>query len=217
MTIANYEIDLPTLERYREGKWLADDNINGFLFYYTTENEDVLVFKTLLYSFYNEFGYSRVKRFTLPRYIGCRSIFERSYLFFPIHLLNHWALVVYIKSLNQLVYIDSIMKDNPNYILNKIKDYLQEENNSKCEGRYNIDPTFVNLKDCPQQNNSIDCGVFVIAAVLSVLDNSTVLATSPLSSRHLMYSQSDIKRLRENILQYMIANRQEGSFEMLIF
>ena len=80
---------------------------------------------------------------------------------------------------------------------------MQKENSYKFEGKYLVDPVLINL-DCPQQSNGVDCGVFVIAAVVSILHNAEATFSNPLNEQHLMYSQYDIKRFRENILQYMI-------------
>jgi ubiquitin C-terminal hydrolase len=101
-------------------------------------------------------------------------IFQKTLLFFPIVLREHWRLVVVIRpgvvddNENRpcVLYLDSLPEDveDVSYIYRTIISYLAEEWETKGKG---VSPWDVGIKrtsypDIPKQVNTYDCGVYLV-------------------------------------------------------
>jgi len=121
---------------------------------------------------------------------GCHSVLgwhkdvnllSKRLLIFPIHQeLSHWCLAVADVAATQLVYFDSLAKDN-DHCLKVLNDYLQNR----------IGQCFLvkQEKDIPRQTNSSDCGVFICMYARCLAEKSAFC-----------FSQTDIPSIRKQIV-----------------
>lgn len=100
-------------------------------------------------------GYQYVRRWTKAKDIfACKKIFA------PIHLNSHWSLICVNFDEKSIKYYDSLKRTNFT-CLNTILNYLIEEHKDKKNEEFDFDGwCLANVRDCPQQLNSYDCGVF---------------------------------------------------------
>ncbi|XP_029344967.1 uncharacterized protein LOC100573040 [Acyrthosiphon pisum] len=134
-----------------------DEVINKFMDVITERSPDtVYAFNTFFYKALSANGYSHVSRWTKKI-----DIFSKQKLFIPIHIKNHWCLVYVCFPQKSIKYYDSKGGCNMN-CLKLIMDYLMFEHIDKKEEVFNPKGwLLMNVKNCPQQLNTWDCGVFV--------------------------------------------------------
>eukprot|EP00727_Mastigamoeba_balamuthi_P000298 m51a1_g10265 putative sentrin-specific protease (860) ;mRNA; r:18261-22058 len=114
-------------------------------------------------------AYSRVERWTRGT-----NVFERDYLFIPIHEREHWSLVVAClregfgndrEAGRCLLFLDSLSSTSTSVTSKRIRAWLSSEHRSRfkdspevftCENMPAIAP------EVPRQTNYTDCGVFLL-------------------------------------------------------
>ena len=109
--------------------------------------------------------YSQLKRFGLEE--GCRrtvrwtpaDLLKKELIFFPIHHLDHWSLIIIETGSRTVHYFDSLEGSRRNSSAPGImKRYIEKQHQKMGEEavyRVNI------REDAPLQHNGVDCGVFV--------------------------------------------------------
>ena len=119
------------------------------------------------------------------------------YLFFPIHLGNHWGFAYASTGTRRLYYLDSVYGyDKGMTVLGKLQKYIyQEEKRLKGDNPlFPVTPFRLTVfSNCPQQTNGVDCGVFLLA-------NADYISrrTSP------QFSQQDIPNIRRCIVWELV-------------
>jgi hypothetical protein len=134
-----------------------------------------------------------------------RIIFEMSQVFFPYNIDDvHWALVVANIEERTLTYYDSsydstcdisstVSKAISNNVMNNLLRYLKDEDNTYYKGNNMKNQWTMQVTKGPQQANTYDCGVFLIA-------NCVFLS----EKRELLYSQVNMDNIRKRICYYII-------------
>ncbi len=105
----------------------------------------------------SSFHYARMKKLANPPDIKCNkkkvNIYDYDFIFFPIHLTNHWALLSVDINEKSINYYDSISKDNPS-TLAVFKSYFDTK---YPQQQWKVK----NWRDIPQQKDGNSCGVLV--------------------------------------------------------
>jgi len=117
-------------------------------------------------------------------------IFEKDILFVPIHLEDHWALIVVYMKKKTILYYDSLGSVN-DPVLETILEYLAQEHLDKHQVKLEIGEwTLKNMKnESPQQHKSNDCGVFICQTI------EFLSRGAPLD-----FSQADMLMLRQRMI-----------------
>lgn len=118
----------------------------------------VYAFNTFFYWKLSTTGYSSIYRWTKKV-----DIFSKDKLIIPIHmeLINHWCLVCVDFKEKSIKYYDSLGERNFK-CMKLILFYLLMEHTHKKHRELSVNGWLLkNIKDCPQQENDWDCGVFV--------------------------------------------------------
>jgi hypothetical protein len=136
-------------------------------------------------------------------------------ILFPINSnSDHWILIVVDFNRRRVCSLDSIPSKDALHHSEKISlilSYIEQEIRAKCESQQEKD---IIVKDfetwdilsmkCPLQKNYHDCGVFLLANLLSIT-----------TTKHFNFSQEDIKRFRYLIaLQLIQKNIDANRFSM---
>jgi len=124
-----------------------------------TERSPVTVyaFNTFFYQALSNNGYSNVCRWTKKT-----DIFSKKKLFIPIHIEDsHWCLVYVSFPEKSIQYYDSMGGRNFKCLKLILKYLMLEHDNKKGEDFHPSGWLLMNVKNCPQQSNYWDCGVFV--------------------------------------------------------
>jgi len=174
--------------------WLNDQIINFFMEMLVTRSNALVSFgsRARRSYFFNSFFVDRLR---CPGYTGIHrwtknfDIFALEEIYFPINISNrHWVLVVANMIRKTLEYFDSMPGTGESYlepILTWIVDEAQLRKGTVIQrSSWTLDAR----KQCPQQTNTVDCGVFVIACADYTSDHL------PLS-----YKQRDMPILRQKI------------------
>ncbi|XP_043282359.1 sentrin-specific protease 1-like [Venturia canescens] len=112
----------------------------------------------------NSFFFTRVHlngHDTVKRWTKKIDIFLFDLILVPVHLGNHWCLIVIRMNEKEIHYYDSLKGDRTRYLDSMLK-YLVAE--AKEKKRKEIIPQEWKLtikKEIPVQENNYDCGVFV--------------------------------------------------------
>ena len=106
----------------------------------------------------------------VARWTKKHDIFSRDVLIFPINdmLLKHWYLVIVLKPSSEyptIALLDSYYPDGSasthNIIIEDIKSYLHLEAKMKNK-KFKHENVKITFPKVPQQQNNIDCGVFLL-------------------------------------------------------
>ncbi|NWR81808.1 SENP2 protease, partial [Centropus unirufus] len=152
--------DIRTLEGRH---WLNDEIINFYMNLLVERSKKegypaIHAFSTFFYPKLTSGGYRAVKRWT--RNVD---LFKQDLILIPVHLMEHWTLVVIDTRKKTIKYFDSVGLDGSRICKTLFK-YLQEESwetrklelNSSEWTLHSMEP-----HEIPQQWNGSDCGVFV--------------------------------------------------------
>jgi len=176
-----YSVTLQSFRRLRDGEWLNDEVINGYM---------DLLFKNVLdrnlpkIHFYrtffftqlmdqkatNTYTYNNVKRWS--RHAPDENIFALNKLFIPINIeRNHWFCVVVNFEKKIIQCYDSIRGRGRMTEMIYILQYLQDEWRSKNPDNHDLpqmsDWNLIDTtNDTPQQENDRDCGIFTCMFML---------------------------------------------------
>ena len=106
---------------------------------------------------YAKWGYERVKSWTRRE-----DIFSKDILLIPIHLGNHWTLVIVDLQLKQINYMNSLGHRN-DVCLALVLRYLVEEARGRKLTHFDVEQWHLsNVSNLPRQTNNYDCGVFAL-------------------------------------------------------
>ncbi|XP_065604470.1 sentrin-specific protease 2 [Cyrtonyx montezumae] len=152
--------DIQTLS---DCQWLNDEIINFYMNLLVERNKKdnypaVYAFSTFFYPKFISSGYGAVRRWT--RNVN---LFKHDIILIPIHLREHWTLVVVDVRKKTIVYFDSLGKKGDS-ICETVFHYLQGESWEKQKVKLSCSEwTHHNMEshEIPQQSNKHDCGVFV--------------------------------------------------------
>lgn len=151
--------DLNTLDGLN---WLNDEVINFYMELLKERSEQcdhlpkVHVMNTFFVPKLLQMGHSGVRRWTRKV-----DIFAYDVIPVPVHVGGvHWCMSIIHMRDKTIKYYDSM--GHPNYpVLEALKKYLHEESLDKKKVPYNTSDWSVEcVRDCPQQRNGSDCGVF---------------------------------------------------------
>ena len=141
--------------------WLNDNVVNCYLLLIQQRTSTQLalprvhIFNTFFYPRIIKNGHSGVERWT--RKID---IFSFDLILVPIHLETHWCMAVIDFRRKEIVYFDSLKRNNSQCII-ELKKYLNEESKSKGNVKYDFNIWAESApKGIPGQMNDCDCGVF---------------------------------------------------------
>ena len=136
----------------------------------------------------------------LPKRMTKTNLMGYDYLFFPIHLGNHWAFAYASTRNRKLYYLDSVYGyDKGMEVLGRLQKYIyQEELRLKGEcPLFPVTPFRLTVySNCPQQANGVDCGVFLLANADYISRRSPPL-----------FSQHDIPNIRCCIVWELVTRR----------
>ena len=161
------------LIRLNPGVWLNDEVVNFFMKLFEERESKAaaanMARKSNMYMnsfFYSKlafskggFNYNNVKRWTRKL-----NVFSYNLIFIPINAANHWTLICVSIPTKEIMYLNSLdnSKVDGKTVTSNIEMWLRMEFESK-----NISGPFkdFNVKPvrCPQQSNTDDCGVFILA------------------------------------------------------
>ncbi|XP_043269144.1 sentrin-specific protease 1-like [Venturia canescens] len=183
------EKDLQTLV---EKNWVNDEVINIYLDMIMERGnleqiqfEKVFCFNTFFFPRLHLNGEEAVRRWTKKV-----NIFKYDKVFFPIHLGNHWRMIIADFGTQIITYYDSLMGENLRH-LETVRDYITFEVVQKNEDRFKENEWKFRVdKSAPKQKNGYDCGVFVC------LYANYISVNKPFD-----YDQDDIPKLRLKISQ----------------
>ncbi|OXB83463.1 UNVERIFIED_CONTAM: hypothetical protein H355_006310 [Colinus virginianus] len=152
--------DIQTLSGYQ---WLNDEVINFYMNLLVERNKKdnypaLYAFSTFFYPKLISSGYGAVRRWT--RNVD---LFKHDIILVPIHLREHWTLVVVDVRKKTITYFDSLGKKGDK-ICETVLQYLQEESWEKQKVKLSCSEwTLRNMEahEIPQQSNGNDCGVFM--------------------------------------------------------
>ena len=167
---------------------LNDELVNAFAYLLQSHHTDCLAMSTFFWTKLTEngcFNYSNVKRWH-----RATNIFKSGLVLFPIHLPQHWALVAFAPSQDALYYVDSMeangdgddnaaaRRGQQEQVCSMISQYLECEatrlREVSAKGYVPPSGAEFSVADAadlcegqrpPQQENSWDCGVFMLAAM----------------------------------------------------
>ena len=196
--------DMHTISR---NNWLTDNVISFYYQYLKYEvfgkHTDVLLIKpTVSYMLTLLSEINDFKQSALSLRLHTRQI-----VFCPLNNESHWAILVYVRMLGRWFYYDSIQS------------LLQQQAEVLCARLYRLtsdsNPSLQNITDdewrpsfmsmqTPQQNNSYDCGMYVLAITHLLLDRYFDKHTLPvsiqlISSRSMSRSRSSSPAPRKSI------------------
>ena len=151
--------DMRTL---RDSHWLNDTVINFYMNLLMARNQTqgypaLYAFNTFFYSKLQSGGYKSVRSWT-----KAVNLFAKELILVPVHLDQHWSLVVTDLREKSIVYLDSMGLKRPD-VLAQIFQYLQDE--SIARRNVALKPLewkqhSMAAEEIPQQGNGSDCGLF---------------------------------------------------------
>ncbi|XP_073994756.1 sentrin-specific protease 1-like [Rhodnius prolixus] len=182
------QFDLDTLQ----GHNLLNDEIIDFYLKMISERsktEDhlpkVFSFSCFFYQILIRYGYEAVKSWT-----EYTNIFLFDMLMIPIHMPNHWCLVIVDFKKKLISYYDSLGGTNF-FCLHRIQQYLVEEYNTKHKLEMSMEGWIkCSVKDIPKQYNRVDCGVFCCTYADYLARNAAFT-----------FSQKDIPEIRQRMIR----------------
>ena len=137
--------------------WLNDEVINFYFHLIVAKLPKVYAFGSHFFPKLKSSGFKGVARWTKNV-----DLFSQDYILIPIHLGSHWCLAVVDVNRQSINYYDSL-GGKPQYILDLLGDYLEEEFQTKRKSQksspFGFGKYFIN--NIPQQENADDCGVFM--------------------------------------------------------
>lgn len=113
-------------------------------------------------------------------------LFNRKIIFIPIHVVNHWILYIIFFEYNTIICLNSGEKSPKGKVhstksLRKFKqifEWMNKEHKHQCGGSDNYfnenDWTFEFFQNNPIQENSKDCGVFVLVSIIYIILNGSI-------------------------------------------
>ena len=108
------------------------------------------------------------------------NIFEKQYVIVPLHLFNHWTVIIFEPIKKIIHYFDSFINKTSETSKLKVSNvvkpfikYLQREVSDKCF-QYDLKELKVKIvEEKTTQLNSVDCGLFMILYITLFLDGKS--------------------------------------------
>ena len=151
-------------DRLDQGTYLNDNLIDFFLNHFTADNKNYFVFNSFFYSTLTECSFEKVHK-----WFKSTDLFNFKYWIIPIAQNEHWILVIvtkprqafkFMSSASKIILFDSLDSRyfNPQ---KEIECFMREEWNARYgeDVQIRLPIYFLTL---PLQNNSFDCGVFLL-------------------------------------------------------
>ena len=184
----------------RENQWLDDAVINAYLNMIQSRSDDQGYPSVLFYDSFHYTFLAEGRPDFLPNCMTKTNLMGYDYLFFPIHLGNHWAFAYASTRNRKLYYLDSVYGlDKGMEVLGRLQKYIYLEE-SRLKGDHPLFPvTPFRLSvypNSPQQTNGVDCGVFLLANADHISRRSPTL-----------FSQHDIPNIRRCIVWELVTRR----------
>ncbi|KAI9801789.1 MAG: hypothetical protein M1825_003162 [Sarcosagium campestre] len=196
----DFETLLPT-DSYSSG-WLNDKIIMAYLDAIIQHGQDQSVhgatatrhnkatpryhaFNTYFYSSMRDKGVESVSRWAERAKIGGKKLLETDLIFIPLHLNVHWTLLVLTPKLRRIEYFDSFHGDKSRHVA-RIREWLQQELGDAYIASEWTSPQ----ARSPTQQNSCDCGVFLVTTAKMIM-----LGIDPLA-----VEQADIPTQRRRMM-----------------
>ena len=188
------ELTRKSLQCLRADKKLNDEVLNFYINMLIDEsdNNDIYCFSTFFYTKLVDikkcFKFTAVSRWTKKV-----NLFKFKNVLIPIHLPNHWILVQ-VNLLSSTIFNYDPTNSKKDEILNHIELYLTMEENIKCKTKRIWNK--VNVKIINPQQDSINCGIFVLGYCFKLFKNE-----NPITFNH-----SNVKQFRIGILKNILNN-----------
>jgi sentrin-specific protease 1 len=184
------------LKCLKPAEWLNDEVIN-FYFGMLQERDNLKGVKSKYFNTFfmerlrvtnNGYTYENVQRWSRKF-----DVFSLEKVYIPVHVGQHWTLVVVDLVKKGVHYYDSYISSDNGEAIDIMEDtltWLQDEARDKKETILNADEytLFPTDESVPQQENGYDCGVFTIIAAKLLSNNQS-----------LEYSQKDMGLFRTQI------------------
>ena len=156
------DINKPTFESLEDGEWVNDEVINEYASLIKKYSTDIFVFSTFFYGTLQN-SLERAQRHTKGE-----NVFKAGFIFFPIHEVNHWYLILVDNEKRQIESLDPYIYPNKKATQTartqqrkkkeNIKRYLMSLKGYPQETTYTISTR----SNIPKQRNTVDCGVFMM-------------------------------------------------------
>lgn len=164
--------------------WLNDKIINIYFALLSKKFTKVYAFTSYFYYFLNKKGYQEVAKWTKNT-----NLFAYDVILIPVHLENHWILVVINIKDKSVEYYDSLGGYNCT-VMKKVTEFIELEQAKWCK----YPKTFLRYKKkVSLQDNGYDCGVYVCMYARTCVDNK-------------QQYKGSMKHLRLKILHEILAN-----------
>ena len=159
------------LLRLNPGVWLNDEVVNFFMKLFEERESTAADLARRSNLFMNSFFYSKLALSkegfnynNVKRWTKGKNVFSYNLIFIPINAAHHWTMVIISIPSREIMYLNSLdsLKVDGKTITSNIATWLRLEFESKRLSGPFIDFT-VKAVRCPQQLNTDDCGVFILA------------------------------------------------------
>ncbi|XP_071688629.1 ubiquitin-like-specific protease 1C [Rutidosis leptorrhynchoides] len=183
------EVNYSNMDSIASKAWLSSNIMNFYIRYLqqlTSSSENA----TCKYHFFNTYFYNKLKKLNnseedsflkLRKWWKHVNIFEKAYIFLPIHESGHWSLaIICIPAKSDdlgpvVLHLDSLALHNSYSIFDNVRSFLKGEwmylQNSEDPFELPIASEIWENLDCkiidreiqvPRQRNAYDCGLFVL-------------------------------------------------------
>ncbi|KAI5279922.1 Smt3-specific protease [Ascosphaera aggregata] len=199
---------------FRQREWLNDEVINAYLALvvdYANKQRDAdkditgnktgtpqfHAFNSFFHSNLRDRGYKSVRRWAMRAKIGGEALLSVDTVFVPVHHHSHWTLIIICPKARTIENLDSLGGVSAFHV-RCVEEWLKEELGDKYKPEeWEVLPT-----RSAQQNNSSDCGVYL-------LTNAKV----KMLGKELEFGPKDIPEIRRRIVAELINGSLDGDFE----
>lgn len=144
------------LRRLREGQWLNDELINGYMHLVAEASGGNVAAMSSFFVPLLRISYARVQRWTRGK-----DVLACSKILVPVHEASHWTLAVIDLARRRLQYYDSLGGSGKR-CLQLLREWVAQEHLSKRGAALNMASwKMETVHSAPKQRNGSDCGVFL--------------------------------------------------------
>ncbi|KAI5425519.1 hypothetical protein KIW84_031358 [Lathyrus oleraceus] len=150
-----------------------------------------------------------VKNDLVDRFMAAGDNTTPSLYFLPFNSGNggHWVLVAMDLSRLIVYYLDSLSGDWSKYpSMKKTVDAAIIKFRSKKNYRNRKDITWIRVK-CPQQNNSVDCGFFVLRFMRDIIALNRIDIPKMYFEEYKSYSRAHLDEMKDELCQFIVDQR----------
>ncbi|KAI5425824.1 hypothetical protein KIW84_031591 [Lathyrus oleraceus] len=150
-----------------------------------------------------------VKNDLVDRFMAAGDNTTPSLYFLPFNSGNggHWVLVAMDLSRLIVYYLDSLSGDWSKYpSMKKTVDAAIIKFRSKKNYRNRKDITWVRVQ-CPQQNNSVDCGFFVLRFMRDIIALNRIDIPKMYFEEYKSYSRAHLDEIKDELCQFIVDQR----------